>query len=138
MKPRNSAPSFLSYCRSQQPPPCFLRARRASVLPLLTSNLKVGARSVPTFSSQSTESFRIGNQNLFACAVILGFLFRMQNKRPYKVRRTSCVLCIPRILTDARYAQHACRGLRPPGPPPERGQAPRLDSPRETRTEPQP
>ena len=33
-------------------------------------------------------------------------------------------LYIPRILTDAPYIQPACRGLRPPGPPPKKGAAP--------------
>jgi hypothetical protein len=51
-----------------------------------------------------------------AAGVILGFILGMKTGTPYRSRRTSCVLRIPRILTDARHSQHAWQGLHPVHP----------------------
>jgi hypothetical protein len=123
------------------PPPVFLAARRASAGTLTAllqrcvprshySALATLALFFPTdraFPGQchrTAEIASICTAESLAAPVILGSAHPDKAERPNATRRTSYGLYIPRILADAPCIQPACRGLRPPGPPPEKGAAP--------------
>jgi|ERR1700733_10398444 len=115
----NPSPHLLSYC------PCFflsvVNARRESALPPdVTGGAKGSPRSGLTFASLTLMNVTEAKSKIACPGVILSIHFRVMNRRPYKEQRTSCVLCIPRILTDARYPQHAWQGFQPVHPTKER------------------
>ncbi len=135
--PEAARPTPLSLFHSC-PPPVLLAACRpcgplcsCSVSPsasLALATLALAFRMAyplrPRSRERAPESSRSRIAESLAAPVILGSLFPDKTERPNAERRTSYGLYIPRILADAPYIQPACRGLRPPGPPPEKGAAP--------------
>jgi hypothetical protein len=70
------------------------------------------------------ELFRRRNTNSFAANRSFRFTPRMNSGGPHREQRTSCVLWPPRILSDARFPQHACKGALPPLTPTKEGTDP--------------
>jgi len=114
---RISVVSFSSYCpipalpseqRSGLGPCCF------SSLPAAHEEEKAGSEATGFFQISLSEYSDSETQSALAPPVILDSFCPVMNKVPYVARRTSCVLWPPRILTDARCPQHACKVALPP------------------------
>src|SRR5665213_795430 len=117
MRQRNSLSLFPSYCPAARWP-LIIAVRCVSTSPLdVAISPKASPRSGLTFSCCEGGTFRRRNTGKISCpGVILSIHFPVMNRSPYGDQRTSCVLYIPRILSDARYSQHAWQGFHPVHP----------------------
>ena len=92
---------FPVYLRQPLPPHRLRHAgRKASRLSRI---------SQPEHSGSKIENALVANRGF-------RFILGMNTTPLYIEQRTSCVMCIPRILKNARYPHHAWQGLHPVHP----------------------